>query len=52
MHRARALGAPVVVLPSYHMLTTGNGFGFSVFDAETKKLTSFLERPSRYLRAG
>jgi hypothetical protein len=48
---ARAIAAPEVT-PSYHMLTTGNGFGFSVFDADAKKLTTFLERPYRSLRAG
>ncbi len=41
--------APV---PSQTTLTTGNGFGFSVFDLTQNKITEFLERPYRYLSPG
>jgi GH15 family glucan-1,4-alpha-glucosidase len=37
---------------SWSQLTTGNGFGFQVFDANAKQVTQFLERPYRYLRPG
>jgi GH15 family glucan-1,4-alpha-glucosidase len=46
---AQAAPAPV---PSIGALTTGNGFGFQVFDLSQKKITQFLERPYRYLRPG
>ncbi len=39
-------------VPSIGALTTGNGFGFQVFDLTQKKITQFLERPYRYLRPG
>ena len=47
-----AHAAPPVPMPSFQTLTTGNGFGFSVFDANAKKLSQFLERPYRYLSPG
>jgi MYXO-CTERM domain-containing protein len=37
---------------SYNQLTTGNGHGFQVWDAQAKKITTFLEHPYRYLRPG
>ncbi len=37
---------------SYNQLTTGNGHGFSVWDAQAKKLTTFLEHPYRYVGPG
>src|SRR5262245_65364020 len=36
--------------PSYQFLTTGNGFGFQVFDVSQNAITQFLENPYRYLR--
>lgn len=39
-------------VPSFHFLPTGNGHGFQVYDAEASKITTFLERPYRYLRPG
>jgi GH15 family glucan-1,4-alpha-glucosidase len=36
---------------SLQYLTTGNGFGFQVFDASQHKITQLLERPYRYLSA-
>jgi MYXO-CTERM domain-containing protein len=35
---------------TWDFLTTGNGFGFQVFDINQKKITTFLEHPYRYLR--
>ena len=46
-----ALAFPTPV-PSFHELPTGNGFGFTVFDANAHKVTQFLERPYRFLRPG
>ena len=34
---------------SLQYLTTGNGFGFQVFDASKMRIKQFLERPYRYL---
>ncbi|HWE26912.1 MAG TPA: hypothetical protein VHB97_02870, partial [Polyangia bacterium] len=34
---------------SWTSLTTGNGYGFQVFDTGAHKITSFLEHPYRYL---
>ena len=48
---AHASAAPAPV-PSFSSLPSGNGFGFSVFDASAHKVTTFLERPYKYLRAG
>jgi GH15 family glucan-1,4-alpha-glucosidase len=39
-------------IPSLGALTTGNGFGFAVFDLKQSKITEFLEHPYRYLRPG
>ncbi len=47
----RAEAAPTPV-QSFHELPTGNGFGFSVFDASAHKVTQFLERPYRFLGPG
>jgi len=32
-----------------HFLTTGNGHGFQVFDADKHRVTTFLEHPYRYI---
>jgi GH15 family glucan-1,4-alpha-glucosidase len=37
---------------SISALTTGNGFGFAVFDLKAQKISQFLERPYRFLRPG
>jgi GH15 family glucan-1,4-alpha-glucosidase len=37
---------------TWPFLTTGNGHGFQVYDADKKKIVQFLEHPYRYLRAG
>jgi GH15 family glucan-1,4-alpha-glucosidase len=34
---------------SWNYLTSGNGYGFQVFDTNAHKITSFLEHPYRYL---
>ena len=34
---------------SWNFLTTGNGHGFQVFDANQHKITTFLEHPYRYV---
>ncbi|HEY2749300.1 MAG TPA: hypothetical protein VGL86_32000 [Polyangia bacterium] len=34
---------------SWNYLTTGNGYGFQVFDTNAQKITQFLEHPYRYL---
>ncbi len=49
---ARSHAAPPAPVKSFHELTTGNGYGFSIFDTNARKLTVFLERPYRYLRPG
>ncbi|HEY7956528.1 MAG TPA: glycoside hydrolase family 15 protein [Polyangia bacterium] len=46
---AHALAAPQ---RSFNFLTTGNGYGFAVFDIGQNKLVRFLERPYRYLSPG
>ncbi|MEO6955076.1 MAG: glycoside hydrolase family 15 protein [Polyangia bacterium] len=48
---AHADASPTPV-PSFSSLPTGNGFGFSVFDASAHKVTTFLERPYKYLGPG
>ena len=35
---------------SWSRVTTGNGHGYAVFDADSNKITTFLEHPYRYLR--
>lgn len=35
---------------TWNHLTTGNGHGFQVFDAQKNRITTFLEHPYRYLR--
>ncbi len=35
---------------SWNYLTTGNGHGFQVYDAQTNRITQFLEHPYRYLK--
>jgi GH15 family glucan-1,4-alpha-glucosidase len=35
---------------TWNRLTTGNGHGFQIFDAEQNKITHVLEHPYRYLR--
>lgn len=35
---------------TWNFLTTGNGFGFQIFDTNAQKITQFLEHPYRYLR--
>ncbi|MDX2024079.1 MAG: hypothetical protein SF187_27815 [Deltaproteobacteria bacterium] len=37
---------------SWNWLTTGNGHGFALYDANTKMLSGFLEHPYRFLRPG
>jgi GH15 family glucan-1,4-alpha-glucosidase len=39
-------------IPSLGALTTGNGFGFAVFDLKQSKISEFLEHPYRYLKPG
>lgn len=46
---AQASPPPVA---SWSQLTTGNGFGFQVFDANAHEVNQFLEHPYRYLRPG
>jgi MYXO-CTERM domain-containing protein len=47
------VAAPAAAAPrSWYWLTTGNGFGFQVYDINQKKITTFLEHPYRFLRAG
>ena len=36
---------------TWNRVTTGNGHGFAVFDADKNKITTFLEHPYRYLRS-
>jgi GH15 family glucan-1,4-alpha-glucosidase len=36
---------------TWSKLTTGNGHGFQVYDADKKKIVQFLEHPYRYLKA-
>ncbi len=42
---ARADGVP----RTWSFLTTGNGHGFQVFDAQKNKIVTFLEHPYRYI---
>lgn len=35
---------------SWNYLTTGNGHGFQIFDANRNRITQFLEHPYRFLR--
>ena len=43
-------GAPALAQQrSWNYLTTGNGYGFQVFDTNAQKITQFLEHPYRYL---
>src|SRR5437764_8461127 len=35
---------------TWSFLTTGNGHGFQIYDANRNKITAFLEHPYRYLR--
>ncbi len=35
---------------TWNFLTTGNGYGFQIFDTNAQKITQFLEHPYRYLR--
>jgi GH15 family glucan-1,4-alpha-glucosidase len=35
---------------TWNFLTTGNGYGFQIFDTNANKITQFLEHPYRYLR--
>jgi GH15 family glucan-1,4-alpha-glucosidase len=35
---------------TYSFLTTGNGHGFQIYDADRHRITQFLEHPYRYLR--
>ncbi|MGZ3426566.1 MAG: hypothetical protein ACXVCV_07950, partial [Polyangia bacterium] len=44
-----ASGPAAAQTRSWTKLTTGNGFGFQVFDAQTNKIIRFLEHPYRYL---
>ncbi|MBI5537658.1 MAG: hypothetical protein HY898_33350 [Deltaproteobacteria bacterium] len=48
-----ALSAAARPSPAYQRtlkyMTTGNGFGFQVYDADAKKLVEFLEHPYRFL---
>jgi hypothetical protein len=37
---------------TFQQLTTGNGHGFQVFDRETRRITTFLEHPYRYVAPG
>jgi len=39
-------------IASYAQLTTGNGHGFQVYDVAAGKVTTFLERPYKYLHPG
>jgi GH15 family glucan-1,4-alpha-glucosidase len=48
----RVFAASPAPVASFTQLPTGNGFGFSIFDTATKKVTAFLERPYRYLTPG
>lgn len=41
-------GAPV---RTYHVLTTGNGHGFTLYDESRRRFTAFLDHPYRYVRA-
>ena len=34
---------------TWNFLTTGNGYGFQIFDTNANKITQFLEHPYRYL---
>src|ERR1035437_3635128 len=36
---------------SHHVLTTGNGRGFALYDARAGKLTAFLDHPYKFLSA-
>jgi hypothetical protein len=51
---AAALSAVAQPSPAYQRtlkyVTTGNGFGFQVYDADQNKIVEFLEHPYRYLR--
>ncbi|MCU1282831.1 MAG: glycoside hydrolase 15-related protein, partial [bacterium] len=42
--------AAVAQQRTWNFLTTGNGYGFQVFDTNANKITQFLEHPYRYLR--
>lgn len=35
---------------TWNFLTTGNGYGFQIYDTNANKITQFLEHPYRYLR--
>ena len=37
---------------SFQQLTTGKGHGFQVFDRESRRITTFLEHPYRYVAPG
>lgn len=47
---AAAPAGAVDPVPSHRFLTTGNGFGFQVFDADANAIVQFLERPYRFMR--
>lgn len=38
------------VTRTWNFLTTGNGFGFQGYDADKRKITTFLEHPYRFVR--
>ena len=45
-----ASAAPVAAQQrTWNFLTTGNGYGFQVYDTNANKITQFLEHPYRYL---
>ncbi len=47
------LSTPATALdpvPSHRFLTTGNGFGFQVFDVNGNAIVQFLERPYRFMQ--
>ncbi len=46
---AAAPGADAAVPRTWTYLTTGNGHGFQVFDAQQSKIVTFLDHPYRYL---
>ncbi len=43
---------PAIASPwqTWRLVTTGNGYGFQIYDVDAHKITSFLEHPYRYLR--
>ena len=47
----RHLAKPANEAQTFFTMTTGNGFGFQLFDAQTSRLTAFLDHPYRYLHA-